>query len=111
YVGRLTHRHLLQLRLDNSAHNFFVILPHGAFNFRMSFMANQDRFYTFTGIFGHLNMYFSHQWTSRIKDLQTTTFSFLLYRFRNTMCAKNYDIIVRNFVELIDKTRTSLTSI
>lgn len=74
---------------------FVAILPHCAFNFRMPFMPNQNRFCSLSISVRNLHMHFSYQRTGCIKYFEITIFRFLSNRLRYAMRRKNNDSTIR----------------
>ena len=89
----------------------FVVLPHGAFHFRMASMANQDTFAAFTGIPNDFHMHLGHQWAGRIENLQLTPLGLFLHRFGDTVGTEDNNSVVRHFVQLFHKNRAALAQV
>lgn len=80
-----------------------VVLAHGAFDFRVPFMADQDGFATITAVLGHLDMHLGDQRAGRIEHLQATAGSFLAHSLGHTMGTEDDDDVIRHLVQFFDE--------
>ena len=62
-----------------------VELTHGAFDFRMTGMANHDELVAFGVQLGYFDMHLGDQWAGGVKNLKTTRSCFLLHSLADAM--------------------------
>ena len=82
-------------------------LTHGAFDFRMTFVANHQKFVAFFGQLGDFHMHLGDQRASRIEDAEATALGLLLHGLADTMRRKNQRGARRDFVQLFNKDSAS----
>ena len=87
------HRQLLGLRGMHTGHVGHVFhqvdtafqLPHGAFDFRVAFMANHQKFVTFFVQLGNFHMHLADQRAGGVKNLETARLRLVLHRFAHAV--------------------------
>ncbi|RMP78165.1 hypothetical protein ALQ17_05359, partial [Pseudomonas fluorescens] len=80
-----------------------VVLTHGAFDFRVAGVADQDALATITAVARDFDVHLGDQWAGSIEDFQAAACRFGTHRLGNTVGAEDDDHIVRYLIQLFDK--------
>ena len=78
-------------------------LPHGAFDFRVSAMADHDDLAPRLALAPHFHVYLGHQWASGIEHPQATCLRFLAHRLRHAVCREDHRRPGRRLAQLLDE--------
>ncbi|KPW25998.1 Uncharacterized protein ALO83_04863 [Pseudomonas cannabina pv. alisalensis] len=107
-VAHLQRRHVVFIldQIDRAAIGG-VVLAHGAFDFRVTGVADQDALATITAVASDLDMHFGDQRAGGIEDFQATTGSLGAHGLGNAVGTENNDDVVRHLVQLFDEDRAA----
>ena len=77
--------------------------PHGAFDLRMSGVADEHHVAALARIPRHFHVHFGHQWTGGIEHRESTPFRFVFHRRGHAMRGEDDSGAVGHLVELVDE--------
>src|SRR5690554_935594 len=86
-----------------------VVTTHGAFDFGVTRVADQNALLTAPGEALHLQMHLGYQRASGIKYLEATLLGILLHRTRNAEGGEDHDDIVGYLIQLLNEYGTTVT--
>src|SRR3546814_441386 len=88
-----------------------IVLAHGAFDFRMALVADQDALTTVTAVARHFDMDLGHQRAGGVEHLQAPTGGFGTHRLGNPVGTENHDDVVRHLIQFLDEDRPAATQV
>ena len=88
-----------------------VVLAHGAFNFRVTGVADQNAFTAITAVARHFDVHFGHQWARSIEYFQATACRFGTYGLGHAVGTEDDDNVIGHLVEFFDKDRTACAQV
>ena len=88
-----------------------IVLAHGAFDFRVTGVADEDAFTTVAAVARDLDVHLGHQRAGRVEYFQATAGGFGTYSLGNTVGTEDHDDVVRHLIQLFDENRAASTQV
>ncbi len=88
-----------------------VKLTHGAFDFRVTAMSDEDALAAIIAVARHFNMHFCHQRTGGVEHTQTTHRRLFAHRLRHAVGTEDHDAIIGHLVQLLHEDRATGTQV
>src|SRR5690606_35831276 len=79
----------------------------GAFDFRVSLVADEDAFAAVAAVAGHFHVHLGHQRTGRVEYLEATALGLLAHGLGYAMGAEDDDGIVGHLMQFFDEHRAT----
>jgi hypothetical protein len=88
-----------------------IVLAHGAFDFRVPGVADQDALAAIAAVARHFDVHLGHQWAGGVEDFQATAGRLGAHRLGNTVGTEDDDDVVRHLVQFLDKDRAACAQV
>ncbi|MCY1177922.1 hypothetical protein D9M73_182480 [compost metagenome] len=88
-----------------------VVLAHGAFHFRVAFVADEDAFVAVAAVAHDFHVHLGDQRAGGVEHLQAAILGFLAHGLGNAVGTEDDDGVIRHLVQLFDEDGATITQV
>src|SRR5690554_6285776 len=88
-----------------------VVLPHGAFHFRVTMVADEHALAAVAAVAHHFHMHLGDQRAGGVEHFQAPAGGFVLYRLGDAVGTEDHQFVIRHFIQLVYKDGAALPQV